>query len=146
MNSAQSHYPAELQGQVAPYQTTNLAPRRSPTIFHYQISAKLRRQHFNPPIWTDSHYHDFRVTLHLRAVRGVSAIYGVDMVEQENLLKFFCDALPDVVNDHPLCSGGTTENLCEYFATMQFDPHIELLQVDIAETRDRITSLQLSLN
>jgi len=144
MNNAQSHYPAELQGTTAPYQLTKLAPRRSPTVFHYQISANLRRQHSNPPIWNDAHYHDFRVTLHLRAVRGVCSMYGVDMIEQENLLKFFCDALPDVVNDHPLCGGGTTEDLCQYFATMQFDPHIDLVQVDVAETGDRITSLRLN--
>ncbi|MBD1995194.1 hypothetical protein H6G00_00940 [Leptolyngbya sp. FACHB-541] len=103
----------------------------------------MRRKHCNPPIWTDTHFHNFQITLHLQAVRGVSAMYGIDMIEVEMLLKAWAEALPEVVNEHPLCIGGTTEDLCLYFARIELDPHIQLLRVDVAETPERITSLPI---
>lgn len=70
-------------------------------------------------------------------------MYGVDMVEQENLLKVFCDELPAVINQHPACPGGTTEELCLYFAQMRFADHIQLLQVEVSETPERVTVLRV---
>ncbi|GEM_PF-1311263 len=139
---SQAHYPPELQGKVAPYRQAIANPTRElPILFHYQISIKVRRQHYNPPIWTDAHYHDFRVTLHLQAVLETTAMYGIDMVEAEQRLRDWAAQLPEVVNNHPTCGGGTTEELCLYFAQIPLDSHIDLLRVDVAEVPERITSL-----
>lgn len=138
---SQAHYPPELQGIVAPYRQAIAQPTRPyPILFHYQISATIRRQHFNPPIWTDAHYHDFRVTLHLQAMLEPAAMYGIDMVEVEQRLRGWAEQLPEVVNNHPTCGGGTTEELCLYFAQMPLDVHIALLRVDVAEVPERVTS------
>lgn len=139
---SQSHYPPELQGQVAPYRQAIAQPTRTqPILFHYEISTIIRRQHFNPPIWTDAHYHDFRVTLHLQAMLESAAMYGIDMVEVEQRLRGWAEQLPEVVNNHPTCEGGTTEELCLYFAQMPLDAHMDLLRVDVSEVSERVTSL-----
>ncbi|MBW4514546.1 MAG: hypothetical protein KME11_04915 [Timaviella obliquedivisa GSE-PSE-MK23-08B] len=136
---ARSHYPEALRGLSVPY--SQGCAHECPVIFHYQISHSFRRRHFNPPIWQDDHWHDFRVTLHLQAERSISGMYGLDMIEQENLLKYSCSELPELINDHQDLAGGTTEDLCLYFAKIQLDPHIKLLRVDVFESPERVTSL-----
>lgn len=139
---SQAHYPPELQGKTAPYRQAIAHPTRPfPILFHYEISTTVRRQHFNPPIWTDAHYHDFRVTLHLQALLEPAAMYGIDMVEAEQRLHGWAEQLPEVVNNHPDCGGGTTEELCLYFAQMPLEAHMELLRVDVSEVPERVTSL-----
>lgn len=143
---SRSHYPLELQrSEIAPYLVVSRRARgrrESSTLFHYRISYSFRRKHFNPPIWLDAHEHEFEVRLHLQAVRSPSSLYGLDMVEVESLLKFFAEALPEVVNDHPAMPGGTTEEMCEYFAAIELDPHIQVLQVDVSEVSQRVTSFK----
>jgi 6-pyruvoyl-tetrahydropterin synthase len=106
-------------------------------IFDYQISATFRRKHFNLP-HADHHYHDFRVTLHLQAERHKGEMYGLDMCEVERLLQATCDRIPDVVND--LISSGTTEEMCLWFGFISLPSNVKLIQVDVAETPERVTS------
>ena len=112
-------------------------------IFDYQIRAVLRRQHHNPPIWIENHWHDFQVTLHLRAQRNPSDMYGLDMVEMEQRLQEWGGRLPIIVNDCPLCPGGTTEELCCYFASIPLESHVTLIGVSVAENPERLTYLSI---
>jgi 6-pyruvoyl-tetrahydropterin synthase len=138
-SQARSHYPEALREVPAAYR--QVGGQRQPVIFNYAISHTFTRHHANPPIWHDAHPHEFRVTLHLQAMRGTASMYGIDMIEVENLLKYFCQELPAIINQHPACSGGTTEEMCSFFARIPLDSHITLLRVDVAENSDRVTSL-----
>lgn len=112
-------------------------------IFDYDITYTLTRNHYNPPVGMDVHPHHFCITLELRAQRCPPSIYGLDMVYLETQLQQYANQLPDVVNDHPDIPTGTTEELCEYFARMPLEPHVELLAVSVAECPERITRLRL---
>jgi hypothetical protein len=148
--NGRSHYPSQLQhNESPPYrqldgQLLEQLSQRQECWFYYQISYTFRRQHSNPPIWTDAHWHEFEVKLHLRALRDRSSMYGIDMIEVESLLKDWSEQLPQLVNDHPLVKGGTTEDLCQYFAQIKLDPHIEVVAVEVGETPNRVTGLYLS--
>ena len=109
--------------------------------FEYDICYTLTRLHYNPPIALDAHPHDFLITLHLRAQRISPNIYGLDMVKLEHELKDYAEQLPSTVNDHPRVPTGTTEELCEYFATMPLAPHIQLLSVSVGECPERLTRI-----
>lgn len=143
-----SHYPPELREKATiPYRNVislNDQVYQEPLIFTYQIRTILHRQHFNPPIWTDAHFHDFEITLELEAVRYPEDLYGLDMVEMENQLQRWAKQLPEIINDHPLCPHGTTEEMCVYFSRIPVDPHIKILQVSVSETPNRVTTLRLS--
>ncbi|UFP95264.1 hypothetical protein ISF26_03155 [Gloeobacter morelensis MG652769] len=111
--------------------------------YAYRIGARFRRRHANPPLWHDRHEHDFAVTLDLAAVRPSTGLYGLDMVALEQQLQQWVAALPEVLNDCPLCPHGTTEELCHYFATLALEPHVSLLAVSVAESPERVTILRL---
>ena len=61
-----SHYPPEwLEKQTIPYRNivgVNEQIYRESLTFNYTIKTTLHRQHFNPPIWKDCHFHDFEET------------------------------------------------------------------------------------
>lgn len=142
-----SHYPPELREKAtSPYR--NIISKddqvyQEALIFTYQIKTTLHRQHFNPPIWTDAHFHDFEITLELEAVRYPEDLYGLDMVEMENLLQLWAKQLPPIINNHPLCPHGTTEEMCLYFSRIPVDHPIKIIQVSVSETPNRVTTLRL---
>lgn len=113
------------------------------TIYDYRISAAFTREHSNPPLCHQRHSHDFTVTLHLQAVRPVNGLYGLDMIAFETALQHLAAALPSIINDHPDCPHGTTEELCHYFSRLPLDAHIRLLTVAVGETPERVTILAL---
>ena len=150
VKQARSHYPANARiNQPAPYRQVKPAntqfPKAAPVIlFEYEISADFTRLHYNPPLWLDLHPHDFKVTLHLESPCYATDLYGVDMVEAENLLKLAIADLPPGINDSPDCPDGTTEQLCLYFAKIQFpDPEIRIKAVKVYECPERATILRL---
>ncbi|MGF1491081.1 MAG: hypothetical protein ACFBSC_01230 [Microcoleaceae cyanobacterium] len=117
--------------------------QQTPTTFTYKISTGFRRQHCNPPLWFDLHFHDFVVTLVLKAICRPGDLYGIDMVDMENRLQAWSKQLPDVVNQHPDCPHGTTEELCSYFAQIPLESHVCLLSVSVSESTHRTTTLTL---
>lgn len=147
MKEARSHYPQHLRNTATiPYQ--NIVPVTAQVYhqsltFNYQIKTTITRKHFNPPLWTDAHSHDFEVALELEAVCHPEDLYGLDMVEMENRLRIWAEQLPDIVNNHPLCPKGTTEELCLYFSRIPMDDHIKLMSVSVAETPNRATIFNL---
>lgn len=150
VEQARSHYLDNAHiTEAAPYRKVKPANTQfstsAPVIyFEYEISAGFTRLHCNPPLWTDLHPHDFKVTLHLEAPRYATDLYGMDMVEAENLLKLAIADLPPAINDSPDCPDGTTEQLCLYFAKMQFpDPEVRLKSVKVSECPERATILRL---
>ena len=48
------------------------------------------------------------------------------MVEMEQRLQEWGERLPIIVNDCSLCPGGTTEELCCYFASIPLESHVKL--------------------
>lgn len=142
------HYPTHLKDpEKIPYQ--GIIPlekqvHHQPITFNYTIKATFFRQHCNPPIWTDFHYHTFEIILELAAICQPGDLYGLDMVEMENKLNLWAEKLPEKINEHPLCPHGTTEEMCFYFAQIPVEPHVKLLSVSISETPSRVTTLQLS--
>lgn len=142
------HYPPSLKSaQNIPYQ--GIIPpenqvRSQAATFNYTIKATLRRQHCNPPIWTDFHLHTFEIILELAATCQPGDLYGLDMVEMENQLYLWAEQLPEKINQHPLCPHGTTEEMCLYFARIPVEPHVKLLSVSVSETPNRVTTLRLS--
>ncbi len=147
MKSARSHYPVNFQQTSTPAYR-NILPNQAsaqsqPITFLYTIKTTLHRQHFNPPIWHNPHFHDFEITLELEAICYPGDLYGLDMVEVENQLKNWAEILPDLINDHPLCPHGTTEEMCVYFAQIPLDSQIKILQVSVSETPNRVTTLPL---
>lgn len=114
-------------------------------MFEYQIGAKFKRKHSNPPIWTDVHEHEFEVVFYLRALKLPTDLYGIDMVEVEQLVQCAIADIPELINDLSHCSNGTTEQLCQYFAELNlFDPQIEVIAVSVSECPERITLLRLN--
>ena len=142
-----SHYPPEwLEKQTIPYRNivgVNEQIYRESLTFNYTIKTTLHRQHFNPPIWKDCHFHDFEISLELQAVRHPEDLYGLDMVEMENQLQVWAKQLPEIVNDHPLCPHGTTEEMCLYFSRIPIDNHIQIMRVSVSETPNRVTTLEV---
>lgn len=104
----------------------------------------LRRQHCNPPIWTDYHFHSFEISLELSATCQPGDLYGLDIVEMESKLHLWGEQLPEKINEHPACPHGTTEEMCLYFAEIPLEPHVKLLGVSVSETPNRATTLRLS--
>ncbi|MGB3535640.1 MAG: 6-carboxytetrahydropterin synthase [Microcoleaceae cyanobacterium] len=147
MTSARSHYPLNLQQTSTPaYRNilqTSASAQSEAITFLYTIKTTLCRQHFNPPIWQNPHFHDFEITLELLATCNPGDLYGLDMVEVENQLKNRAEMLPDLINEHPLCPHGTTEEMCLYFAQISLDSQIKILQVSVSETPNRVTTLPL---
>lgn len=147
MKSARSHYPENLRQTSTPAYRNILpastAEGSQPVTFLYMIKTSLNRQHYNPPIWHEPHFHLFEITLELEAVCYPEDLYGLDMVEVENQLKNWAELLPEIINEHPICSHGTTEQMCVYFAQIPLDPHIKLRQVSVSETPNRVTTLPL---
>lgn len=140
-----SHYPQEWQEKsTIPYHNiveVNEQVYREPLTFNYTIKTTLHRQHFNPPIWWDCHFHNFEISLELQAVRQPEDLYGLDMVEMENQLQVWAKQLPEIINDHPLCPHGTTEEMCLYISQIPIDSHIQILRVSVSETPNRVTTL-----
>jgi hypothetical protein len=68
------------------------------------------------------------------------------MVEVQRILANFAESLPEIVNDCPQVSLGTTEQLCIYFFGLRplLDPHITLVSVSVSEETGRVTSLSAS--
>ncbi|MEM9216200.1 MAG: 6-carboxytetrahydropterin synthase [Cyanobacteria bacterium P01_F01_bin.150] len=116
------------------------------TVFDYDIRYTLTRQHYNPPVSPreEIHFHDFEITLELRAQRQPPSIYGLDMVNVANQLKAYADQIPLLVNDHPDIPTGTTEQMCEYFVHIPLDSHIQLLSVSVSECPERVTRLRIN--
>jgi 6-pyruvoyl tetrahydropterin synthase len=149
LEKTRSHYPSgtEILGK-SPYRSIKssdtLKPKRY-LQFEYLISSNFYRQHCNPPIWTNYHYHDFQVTLHLTSLCYSTDLYGVDMIEVEKILQDVCDRIPKIINELPECPEGTTEQLCIYFASVvQFpDPNIKIKAVSVSESPERVTKLSL---
>ena len=114
-----------------------------PTYYHYQIKAKFKRLHCNPPIWHDYHCHDFEVTLVVKSPCYAGDIYGVDMIEAEQTLQQLINGIPEKINDLRDCSLGTTEQLCNYFLKkIQFcDRSIKIVSISVSETPNRVTKL-----
>jgi hypothetical protein len=148
MSDSRWHYPASLKhSQTIPYQgiiSLENQVHHQPVTFNYTIKATLRRQHCNPPIWTNFHYHTFEIILELAAICQPGDLYGLDMVEMENKLYIWAEQLPEKINEHPLCPHGTTEEMCLYFAQIPVEPHVKLLSVSVSETSNRVTTLKLS--
>ena len=148
MKSARSHYPAHLRETLtSPYRnilSAPIQPDAQPITFAYTIKANVRRQHTNPPIWHHLHYHQFEICLDLEATCHPGDLYGLDMVEVENQLHLWAEELPDVINEHPQCPYGTTEEMCLYFAKIPLDSAIQIIQVSVSETPNRVTSLKLN--
>ncbi|MGB3403310.1 MAG: 6-carboxytetrahydropterin synthase [Microcoleaceae cyanobacterium] len=148
MKSARSHYPRNLRQTSTPaYRNILQASASSASqavTFLYTIKTTLHRQHFNPPIWHDPHFHLFEITLELEATCYPEDLYGLDMVEVENQLKDWAELLPEIINEHPQCCHGTTEQMCVYFSQIPIDPHIKIRQVSVSETPNRVTTLPLS--
>lgn len=148
MKLARSHYPLNLRQASTPaYRNLlqNSASSSAQTItFLYTIKTSICRQHFNPPIWHDAHFHQFEITLELEATCYPADLYGLDMVEVENQLQNWAELLPEVVNEHPLCPHGSTEEMCIYFAQIPLDPHIKIRQVSVSENANRVTTLPFS--
>ncbi|MGL5082228.1 MAG: 6-carboxytetrahydropterin synthase [Microcoleaceae cyanobacterium] len=148
MHNSHSHCPSHRQDSVQiPCQ--NVIPphqqhQQGAITFTYCIKGSFRRQHCNPPIWFDLHVHTFEVTLELQAICQPGDLYGLDMVEMENRLAFWIEQLPAVINQHPACPHGTTEEICLYFAQIPVDSHGQLLKVSVSETPNRITILKLA--
>lgn len=147
MKLARSHYPLNLRQTAIPAYRNILSaspsPQSQPITFLYTIKTTLHRQHFNPPIWHDPHFHHFEITLELQATCYPGDLYGLDMVEVENQLQNWAEMLPHIINEHPLCPHGTTEEMCIYFAQIPLDSHIHILQVSVSETPNRVTTLPL---
>ncbi len=115
-------------------------------IFEYLISAQFYRQHSNPPLWTDYHYHNFQVTLTLTSPCNKADLYGVDMIEAQKILEAVCEQIPSKVNELPECINGTTEQLCLYFASqVRFkDPQVQIKSVSVSETPERVTKISFA--
>lgn len=147
MKERRWHYPPHLRNtQTIPYHNTlPIEPDsyREALTFNYTIKVKFHRQHCNPPLWTDLHFHTFEVTLELEAVCQPRDLYGLDMVEVENQLYLWAEQLPEIVNEHPLCPHGTTEEMCLYFTKIPVDSHIKILSASVSETPNRVTTLKL---
>lgn len=69
-------------------------------------------------------------------------MYGVDMIEAEKILNKWVENIPEIVNDLPMCPGGTTEEMCLYFAKLQMVNHIPIISVSVSETPERVTILR----
>lgn len=63
------------------------------------------------------------------------------MIEAEKLLNQWANAIPEVVNELPTCPGGTTEEMCLYFAQIPMADHIQITSVSVSETPERVTIL-----
>ncbi|MDY7020472.1 MAG: hypothetical protein SWJ54_03795 [Cyanobacteriota bacterium] len=141
------HYPTHLKhSTTVPYQGIIPLERQihhQSITFDYTIKTTLSRQHCNPPIWTDFHFHTFEIILELAATCQPGDLYGLDMVEMENKLYLWAEKLPEKINEHPLCPHGTTEEMCLYFAQIKLEPHVKLLRVSVSETANRVTTLKL---
>ena len=98
--------------------------------FQYIISGTVKRSHLNIP-FTDFHYHQFGVRLHLEVDRVGQ--YGIDMVLAEQQLTQWLESLPDPID-------GTTEDLCEA-AIAHFQPILPIAKVEVSETPERVTIL-----
>lgn len=114
-----------------------------PLLYHYQIEAQFERQHHNPPVWTEPHTHNFQVRLYISAIKVPSNLYGLDMVEVEQILRNHIEQLPSSINDHPECPHGTTEELCAYFASIQLPTTVALTGVAVAECPERWTIIDV---
>jgi hypothetical protein len=114
--------------------------------YHYEVSTPFSRQHSNPPLFSDRHWHCFRVTLFLETSQYSGDLYGCDMIEIENLLKEAVSKLPQCLNDLPGYESGTTEAICCYFGRIQdllSDPLCRLVKISVSETSDRVCTLVL---
>lgn len=111
--------------------------------FEAKVCHTFKRKHFNPPIWENSHFHDFRVEIHLAAYCPASSLYAIDLVEAEKKVIAHVNLLPEMVNDLMGFEHGTTEDLCRYFTEIQWDAHISVLSITIWETDNRCTILKL---
>jgi 6-pyruvoyl-tetrahydropterin synthase len=111
--------------------------------YEYRIACQFSRKHCNPPLWNNFHAHTFSVVLELAADRPETGLFGLDMCAIEQSLMDCAEALPEVLNDCPLCPHGTTEELCHYFAALALEPHIDLLSVAVSEAPERTTILRL---
>ena len=136
----------DLSREANVFQNANANNNWQSLVFEYFISGNFYRQHSNPPLWTDYHYHDFQVTLQLKSVCNQKDLYGVDMIEAQKILDAVCQRLPNKINELPECANGTTEQLCLYFASqIKFnDPQVCLESVSVSETPERVTKLNLS--
>jgi 6-pyruvoyl-tetrahydropterin synthase len=134
MNAQQAYLTA-----LSPHEQVN----HGQILYEYQISTRIKRRHFNPPLWVDIHPHEYAITLHLSAARTESGLFGLDMIEVENALREWAELLPEIVNDCSLCPHGTTEEMCHYFTRLPLAEHITLTAVSIAESPERVTLLRL---
>ncbi len=109
------------------------------------MSVDFTREHCNPPIWTDYHSHDFRLVVELSSLCFEGDLYGVDMIEVEELIKQIISKIPTKINELKECPNGTTEQLCKYFANkIKFsDRCIKIKSISVSETPNRVTKLCL---
>ena len=76
----------ELTEKTKIFRAARANNRWKSLVFEYSISTKFYRQHSNPPLWRDYHYHDFQVTLQLKSVCNQQDLYGVNMIEAQQIL------------------------------------------------------------
>lgn len=147
MVESKIHYPDNYRkAEGIPYRqivSADSQVHRSSVTFQYRISYRLRRQHYNPPIWTQVHYHTFDISILLESVRSANDMYGVDIVEWESRLQQWAESIPATVNDLPGYELGTTEDMCIYISKIPLDDHIKIIQVSVSETPQRVTILNL---
>lgn len=154
LGAVRSHYPVSAIGlnqRGSPHRGIStfdhdLLIKEGCLNFSYKISGSFSRFHGNPPVWTDQHWHQFSVELELASTQSPGDMYGVDMVEMQQLLQGFIDRIPDSVNDLPGCKSGTTEALCGYFAGVRSwisDPQVTVRSVSVSECPERVTTLEL---
>jgi hypothetical protein len=147
MDNTRSHYPANLRdSKESPYLSAIAPDSQNPKRalkFESKICHTFKRRHFNPPIWIDVHWHNFRVEIHLSAFCPASSLYAIDLVEAEKKVIAHTQLLPEIINDLQGYEYGATEDLCRYFSTLKWDKHITVLSVTVWETENRCTVLRI---
>lgn len=147
MVDERAHYPAsDRAAKREPYLSV-IAPdaqaNRRELTFEYKIRYQLRRQHFNPPLFQQSHVHVFGIEITFQAVCGAADLYGIDIIEHENKLQNWAERLPSIINEFPLLPIGTTEDMCWYFSQIPTEERVKVLAVAIDETPERTTILRV---
>ena len=147
MVDERAHYPASDRAAKGEPYLSVIAPdaqaNRRELTFEYKIRYKMRRQHFNPPLFKQAHFHAFGIEITFQAVCGAADLYGIDIIEYENKVQNWAEQLPQIINEFPSLEIGTTEDLCWYFAQIPTGDRVKILAVAIDETPERTTILRL---
>jgi hypothetical protein len=85
----------------------------------------------------------FGIEITFQAVCGAADIYGIDIIEYENKVQNWAEALPPVINEYPSLPIGATEDMCWYFSQIPTEDRVKVLAVAIDETPERTTILRV---